>query len=163
MDSKKGTPHENIGVSTLRFSPDGGRFAYVAISGEKQHIVVDGKEGKWYDGIPEGNPVFSANSQHYAAMAKDGAVWKVVMDGRELKPVESVVVGTLSFSPDGNHLVYVAVTRAGMSMMYDETAGPAYEAILVKKGGKPLFDTPSTFHYLAAKENSIVLVEEKVP
>ena len=63
---------------------------------------------------------------------------------------------------DCEHLVYVAVTRNGMSIMLDETAGPFYDVILLRRGGKIMFDTPARFHYLAAKENAIKLVEEQV-
>jgi hypothetical protein len=49
-----------------------------------------------------------------------------------------------------------------MSMMIDGAAGRAYDVILLRRGGKIFFDSPTAFHYLAAKENAIVLVEEQI-
>ena len=44
--------------------------------------------------------------------------------------------------------------------MVDEQEEKPYDAIIVVLGGKLLFDSPDSFHYLAENGNNFYLVEE---
>jgi len=95
-------------------------------------------------------------------MAKAGNHWHVIVDDKELKPFQSIGTGTLSFSPDGKHVAYAAFSGDKMTLVINEHEGPMYDVILTRRGGKIIFDSPKTFHYLVSKENTIYLVEEKI-
>jgi len=87
-------------------SPDSRHVAYVAQSGDRQFVVVDGKEGKHYDGIGP-NIVFSPDSRHIVYGAQAGNKQVAVVDGKEGNPYD--VIGTnFVFSPDSKRLIYSA-------------------------------------------------------
>ncbi len=90
------------------FSPDGKRYAYHAVEGDKQSVVIDGKPDKWYTGIvmnDEDNILFSPDSQHIAYVAFDGKACKVVQDGNAHEH-NFQLIKDLKFSPDSKKLAY---------------------------------------------------------
>lgn len=71
-------------------------------------------------------------------------------------------VRDLVFSPDGKHLAYHARGQGKEFVILDGRKQTEYE-YLVRKG-KPavVFDSATSLHYLAEKENAIHLVEKRV-
>jgi|HubBroStandDraft_1064217.scaffolds.fasta_scaffold81492_2 hypothetical protein len=68
VNSKVPNPMRCPSKAIVPFSPDSRKVAYVAKSGNKYSLVVDGKEGKQYDDIVGGAFVFdSPNTLHYLA------------------------------------------------------------------------------------------------
>jgi len=115
-------------------SPNNKHLAYIAISGSKQHVVVNDRAEKSYDEI--GDLTFSPDSAHVAYTAKKGKKWIIVVDGKEGKLYDEIggnkrrevslfsspliyfapgsiidyenqsTTHALRFSPDSEHLAY---------------------------------------------------------
>ena len=145
-------------------------MAYV---GNKRLVVVDEKEHKAYDGIAKGTPIFSPDSTRMAYVALAGNKYVAVVDEKEEKSYD--FIGTIPiFSPDSRWVVYAA--QISMPMFDSETMAQVtgfrnrqlvvingkeqkpYDTFIA--GGKLLFDSPDSFHYLAEDRNIIYLVEE---
>jgi hypothetical protein len=47
-------------------------------------------------------------------------------------------------------------------VVVDEDEGRQYDGIVTIGGGKIIFDSPDSLHYLAMKGNEIYLVEERI-
>ena len=67
-----GKIHPDIIVETLTVSPDSKHFAYVAVRGKKQFVVVDGKEGKEYDGFLLGSKLVFDSPKSFHTLARRG-------------------------------------------------------------------------------------------
>ena len=65
----------------------------------------------------------------------------------------------LLFSPDSQHVAYAAIKGDKQFVVVDGKEGTRYDGL---SGKGIIFDSPDTFHYLAAKGNSIYLVEERM-
>ncbi len=70
-----------------------------------------------------------------------------------------------AFSPDSKHLVYVASRHDGANnlvqyVVVDGSEGKPYDNIFIPR--TVLFDSPDTFHYLAARKKDIYLAEETI-
>lgn len=84
---------------SIAFSPDGKRFAYVAMVGEKKwSVVLDGDERKWDDDELEDLPFSTDNERLVYGARMDGQSF-VVVDGKEQKPYRRLLEGTIRFSP----------------------------------------------------------------
>jgi hypothetical protein len=140
LDGKKGIEHRL--VFDLAFSPDGKRFAYVAMrNGERKiALVVDGIQGKGYDGFhkdnryfsPHGKPegswddigkdslVFAPDGKRWACGAFRGGKSGLVLDGKE------------DFRGDGKHGVQVRFTRDGKKLYWAYQIGE--KAVVVADG-----------------------------
>ena len=79
------------GIGSLAFSPDSKHFAYVAISGSQQRVVLDGSEQKLYNDILKGTLAFSPDSEHLVYGAGEEGEEFAVLDGRERKHYQSLV------------------------------------------------------------------------
>jgi Tol biopolymer transport system component len=80
INSREGKRYASC--AEVRFSPDGGRVAYQATTGNGDYFVVtDDREGKPYSKIVKGSLVFSPDSRHSAFLAtRDRKVVTVVDD-----------------------------------------------------------------------------------
>ncbi len=78
--------YENIGMSTLVFSPDSKHVAFVAKAGDKLTVVVDGKPGKIYDGVVA-SMLFGGNVSFRA----DGTLHYVAIEGENVLLVEETI------------------------------------------------------------------------
>ncbi len=147
-DGREGMQYLDIIRNRLHFSPDGKRFAYLAIGPQGQVLVCDGTpKPAWV----QADLAFSPDSRHVAYEGPDG---RILRDGRPdsdqafiRKPgVVSPDCQQLIFSPDSQHLAYLAgfPTR----VVCDGKSGPTYkEGVL----GKPVFapDSRSYAHTLS--------------
>ncbi|MCS7188072.1 MAG: hypothetical protein RMK89_14145, partial [Armatimonadota bacterium] len=68
----EGKEYDGIGAGSLIFSPDSKRFAYVAVRGEKQFVVVDGVEGEEYDGFLRGSKLVFDSPNRLHTLARRG-------------------------------------------------------------------------------------------
>jgi hypothetical protein len=146
--------------------------AYPAKLGNKWFVVEDGNEKKPYEYM--GVLIFSPDSKRVAYPAKAGNKWLMVVDETEEKPYDNV--GDLIFSPDSKRVAYAATVDAvifdSKTMTFGAGVGnkqlvivdgkeqKVYDAIITAGGGKILFDSPDSFHYMAGDRNIIYLVEE---
>ena len=103
---------------------------------------------------------FSPNGQNiaYVAMLKEKAI--VVINNEEREKQEAIAQGSFIFSPDSQHLVYAAQYDGQKSVVIDGEKGKNYDDIILKYGGKLIFDTPEKLRYLAVDGNKIYIVEE---
>ncbi len=129
---------------SLKVSPDSKRLAYVARTGNKWFVVVDGKEEKQYDGL--GAPLFSPDSTHVAYAAQMDNKQCVVVDGKEEKQYDGIKAGTLLFSADSTRLAYVARTGNKWFVVVDGKEETQYDGL-----GASLFSPDSTHVAYAAQ------------
>jgi hypothetical protein len=94
----------------------------------------------------------------YGAWA--GNKWFVVVDGKEEKKYDSI--GNLIFSPDSKRVAYAAWAGNKRFVVVDGKEEKKYDGIVTIGGGKIIFDSPDSLHYLAVKGESIFLVEERI-
>jgi Tol biopolymer transport system component len=128
---------ENPIGETVGFSPDSRRVAYVAQSGGKEFLVVDGVEGKEQQVIPAF--VFSPDSRRVAYVATRRGKQSVVVDGVEGPAYDGIAQGTLRFSPDSRRVAYVARQGGKQFVVVDEMKGKEYDFL-----GAPVFSPDST-------------------
>jgi len=159
--------HRDVMPNSLAFSPDSKNVTYIARKGDKEFIVNNGKEQNAYDIVT--NPVFSPDAKHLAYRAVEGEKdFFVVVDGTEGKRYDDI--RSIMFSPDGKRISYVATVKSGSDdweekelLVVEETEGRKYDLIYDSfLGGKIVFDSPHSFHYLAKKGDEIYLVEETI-
>jgi hypothetical protein len=145
---------------SFTISPDSRRVAYGAGAGKKRFVVVDGKKDKPYDGIGEGTPIFSPDSRRVAYTAGASKTWFVVVDGKEDKRYDGCSI--LIFSPDSQRVAYRATAGNKRFVVVDGKEGKPYDDIVNRGGGRIVFDSSDSLHYLALKGNGIYLVEERL-
>ena len=142
------------------FSPDSRRLAYVAGIGKNECVVVDGRLGKRYKLIEENTFVFSPDSRRLAYAARSGKKMTVVVNGLEGDHYDSVGTGSLTFSPDSRRIAYGAGIGEEQFVVIDEHAGKKYRDIVAIGGGRIVFDSPNSLHYLTLAGDNIFLIEE---
>lgn len=160
VDEAKGKSYNDITFPI--FSPDSKRVGYGAGVGDKRFVVVDGKEGKQYDRIGVGSLIFSPDSKRVGYGAGVGDKRFVVLDGEEGKQYDAIGKGISFFSPDGRRVAYMAKVGEKQFVVVDGEEGKQYDGIVAEGGGRIIFDSPDSLHYLAAKGKDIYLVEERI-
>lgn len=129
LDGQKGRNYRDISSSSLKFSPDGRRFGYVAWFGERnpEFVVIDGTE---YDGMT--NFVFSPDSKRIAYTKWVGDVGgdiAVVVDNSVGDTYSDIRLGRV-FSANSEHFAYVGILRDGEEVaVSDGKPGTAYDGI----------------------------------
>jgi hypothetical protein len=76
--------------------------------------------------------------------------------GKQYERVKSAPI----FSLDSKHLAYAAMAGDKWLVVVDGNEGNRYDSLLAEFGGRIVFDSPTTLHYLALKGHTIYLVEE---
>jgi dipeptidyl aminopeptidase/acylaminoacyl peptidase len=105
----------------------------------------------------------SPDSRRVAYMAQEGNKQFVVVDGKEEKKYDGIGEGTLIFSPDSRRVAYVAQEGNKWVVVVDGKEEKKYDGIVTLGGGRVIFDSPDSLHYLAIeKGNKIYLVEEAI-
>ena len=107
VDGKLDSSYESIRDSTLHFSPDGKRYAYVAMQAGKSIVVVDGEPDPAYENLSRGAVMFSSNGNRVAYEIR-GAGGRVVVVDSQPGPVYESLDGGPVFSLDGKHVAYSA-------------------------------------------------------
>lgn len=154
VDQQRGRRYDAILQGTLRFSPDGEHFCYMARKEGQVVVVVDGEEVGWLDGeadpatlnpddeSPEFKPPiglfdstalvsapFSPDGQHTAFKVQQDGSHFVLRDGKPMKPYEDGLDGDPVFSPDSQRLLYAALRDGKWYLdVDDESLGP-YEGL----------------------------------
>ena len=121
-----------IGLGSLRISPDSKRVAYGAARGDKRVIVVDGVDGKEYDTIAMGS-LFSRDGKRFAYAAKRGERWVVVVDGVEVGEYERIADGP-EFAPGSMRLAYSARRGGKWVSVLDGMEGKEYDELVPEPG-----------------------------
>jgi acetyl esterase/lipase len=161
VDGKEEKQYDDIMAGTPLFSPDSTHVAYAAQMGTKWFVVVDGKEEKQYDGVGAGGPLFSPDSTRLAYAARTGTKWFIVVDGKEEKQYDGVRAAAPLFSPDGTHMAYAAQMGTKWFVVVDGKEEKRYDGVVALGGGKILFDSADSLHYLAFNDSGIYLLEER--
>jgi Tol biopolymer transport system component len=169
VDGVEGQHYDGIGTPLFPlFSPDSQRFAYHAVGADDiRSIVIDGVEGKKYS--MTGLPIFSPDSQRVAYRADAGDSMAMV-DTKQLMVVDGIegkqygVVWDPIFSPDGQKIVYIASKgnpfasiRTREFVVIDGVESKPYDDIFLI-----IFDSPSSFHYVAREGDNFYLVENRM-
>jgi hypothetical protein len=100
-------------VSSLTFSPNGKRYAYIADAefGRKPLLVVDGRKQELPAAAQEGSLIFSPDSTRVACLvaAHGSDATRAMVDDAIISPLRyQYAVRSLGFSPDGQHYVFTA-------------------------------------------------------
>lgn len=173
-DGQETGPFDLYMQNSPLFSPNGQRFAFAAESRGKWYVIVDGTPSQGYVGVLDRTSVFSPDSHRFAfAAGRSQTDIEVVVDNSSLGFHRAVGNGSLTFGPDSEIFMYVGQDRRGERVIFDGTDGPFFtsagnivpdpleEGETRYAGGATLiFDSVRSFHYLAAKQGAIFLVEE---
>ncbi len=158
LDGREIGPYD--GASTIVFSPDGKKVRYAARFGNHASVVADGRKGPEYDRVGLGTLAFSPDGERFAYVASLHGKLFVVLDGKEGPRYDNIGRGGIAFSPNGRHVAYAAHSGGRQCVVVDGVEGTKYDAIVSTGGGKILFDSPDSLHYLVQKGAAIHLVEE---
>jgi roadblock/LC7 domain-containing protein len=159
VDGVRGRLYDDLASGPPVVSPDGRHVAYAARVAGKSLLILDGAESPAYDAVGEGTPVFSPDGTRVAYDARLGTKWAVVADGSEWpQRYDATLRDTPLFSPDGRHVIS-AVQRGGAEIVVDGQAGQAYNAV-IPGTAKIVFDSATSFHYLAIRGTRWYVVEE---
>jgi hypothetical protein len=69
------------GVAGLRFGPEGKRFVYAALTGDRWRMVVDGVVERAFDSVEVEAVTFSPDGHRVGYIAEDGVCERAVIDG----------------------------------------------------------------------------------
>ena len=160
LDGELSEGYDDIGIGSLVFSSNSKRLVYTAQKQGKWIVVLDGQEIAAYDRLVEKSLAFSPDSKKlaFAAARDDGFV--VVDDGRESIVYEALAIPPV-YSPNGKYLAFGAQTGLEQYVVINSQEGGRYPTLISHKGGKIVFDSNKSLHYLALKDDQkIYLIEE---
>jgi WD40-like Beta Propeller Repeat len=171
IDGQEGAGYDGLGTPV--FSPDSKSVAMGAKLGNRKFILfngqpqINGVDQKGYE--QTGGPQFSPDGKRLVYLAKAAGKWRMVDSGKEQKPYEGIE-DDFYFSADGRHLATVVDDGNQEMVVVDGLEGNRYDMVITLAGGEIRFDAvnesgPSGefgFHYLAARGNQLLLVEETI-
>jgi hypothetical protein len=150
LDGKEGPAYNMIAPESLKFSPDGGRLAYVigfpctnSVMFDAHNrwvpsrVVVDGKESRNYLGLVTRGLLFSPDGNHLAYKASLEEVLTanhvslsvIVRDGVDSQPYQAILQGTWVFSPDSQHLAFVGKRGGKCFVILDGQESPPHDEV----------------------------------
>jgi hypothetical protein len=98
----------------------------------------------------------------YIATGTDGKIFSVV-DGQEGKRYYDIDAGSLIFSPDSKRVAYIGKARSKMFVTVDGQEGNQYDSVVLTGfGGRLVFDSTDSLHYLAVKDDKIYVVKRNL-
>ena len=101
---------------------------------------------------------FSPDNSRFAYAAENDARRFVNDGGAESQKYQDIF--SVSYSPDNKRLLYSARQNNKELVVVDGNEGRSYDSILGQ--GQVVFDSPNSFHYMAAQGKNILLVEESI-
>ncbi len=138
----------------LSYSPDGGRLGYVVTRGAKSVVIINGVASKEYDGMCHA-PIFSVDSKRVAfEVAPQEQKSRLVVEGVEGRVYDQTQ--NFCFGPDSKHYAYQARHGDKWVVVIDGRETKDYDAFL----SRPVFDSPTTLHWLAVSGGTEVLLGE---
>ncbi len=169
IDGQEGAGYDGLGTPV--FSPDSKSVAMAAKLGNREFILLNGQpqiNGLAQKGYEKtGAPRFSPDGQRLVYVAKTGGKWLVVDSGQEQKPYDAID-DDFYFSADGRRLATVVFEGEQEMVVVDGLEGNRYDMVVTIAGGEVHFDAASGpsggigFHYLAARGDELLLVEETI-
>jgi Tol biopolymer transport system component len=160
IDGVESKPYESVRMIAESFSSDGKRVAFLANIGKKAALVVDGKESTPQDGFLDTQPVFSPDGKRIAAAAAagDGEPRFALIDGVEGPRYDRILPPV--FSPDSASVAYQALRGEDSLLVVDNVeVGPYANFFAISQLA---FDSPTTLHFLASRDENLVRVEVTV-
>lgn len=146
--------HYGLGsASSIVFSPDSRRIAYVARSGRTRKVYVDDKAEDIEMEFLVGGMVFSSDSRRLAYGGRRGNRFFVVVDGK--KGADYDAVGYFGFSPDAEHIAFTAKRGDRMVIVVDGQERAEYNAA----PAGPVFRSDGVLEFLATDETSLYRIE----
>ena len=158
LDGKRSELYETVVEESFRFSPDSRALAFEAEIHDAFFIVNNNKQSKRYSDVLQSTTVYSPNNKRIAFAAEDDTKRFVVTDNIEGKVYQDIF--HIAFSPDSKWLVYSAMQNNKKLVVVDGKDGNGYDEM--PGLGVINFDSANSFYYLARRENTILLVEEKI-
>jgi hypothetical protein len=158
VDGREGPGYDELGPPV--FSPDGKSVAYGIGVGTQKFIVSNGQKQLPYADVSD--PLFAPRGTRLAYQGKlDSGEWLINDSGREGKPYQSIE-DQMYFSDDGQRLAAVVVDDDKEMVVVDGVEGNHYDTVVTLGGGRINFTGANQFHYLAAKNGQMFLVEETI-
>jgi len=134
VDGVKGNEYFGIIDSTLKFSPDSHRYAYVAVdkpgnSPAKCLIIADGNVVGIHDQIIFDSITFSSDGKALAYCILENKKYRVVVNGQKQRPFD-LVMNNITLSRKGAQIAYVASENKKSSLIINgRKAGQEYNTI----------------------------------
>jgi hypothetical protein len=104
--------------------------------------------------------VFSNDGKRVAYTAERGRKQVVVVDGAETTVKEGVLKNTPLFTPDGKHVLYGEHRGDHWALVLD--GEPCFEFNSFVRGGRIVFDGPTSFHALVIRGGQFLRVEATI-
>lgn len=128
VDGKRGQRYEGLipvaPEQSMGFSPDSKRFAYIANTGGKSFVVVDG-ESDGFATSPFASFMFSPDGKRVAVWGQRQTGPALYIDGKAERTTDMPNFATFQFSPDGRRYAYTG--RNGAIYLDGKHAGLAGE------------------------------------
>ena len=180
VDGKAGPVHDNIGgslppgidmnrastqtgyglgyASSVLFSPDSRRIAYLAHFGRMKRVIVDGKAEDVEMEYLQGGMVFSDDSKRLAYGGRrlnESFIDKsfLVVDGKQGADYDAL--GYFGFSHDGKHIAFMAKKGDKAVIVVDGKERAIYDSV----AAGPVFRADGALEFLAAEEPTLYRIE----
>jgi Tol biopolymer transport system component len=155
IDGVATEPRDAIRMLSAPFSPNGRRVAFLTSRNERAFLNVDNWESEGFDGFFQMAPIFSPDSRRIAIAAMQGETWLALVDGVPGKPFDRIRPPV--FSPDSKSIAYRGLRDKDNYFVVDDTLIGPYSGFFGQSRCE--FDSNTTLHFLANKENDIYRVE----
>ena len=175
VDGKAGPVHDGIGVASspgldlnrasmqtgyrlefatsILFSPDSRRIAYLAHFGKMKKVFLDDKPEDVEMDFLAGGMVFSDDSKRLAYGGRRGNQFFLVVDGKKSAAYDAL--GYFGFSADGNHIALTAKKGDKIVVVVDGLERAEYDAV----PAGAIFRSDGVLEFLAADKTSLYRIE----
>ena len=157
-DGKRIGSYETLVEGSVKFSSDSKTLIYKAEIHDEFFIVVKDKPGKRYSDVLQAKAAFSPDNSRFAYVAENDTKRFINEAGVEGKPYQDIYA--ILFSADNKRMLYAAKQDNKELVVVDGNDGRSYDFILGE--GQVVFDSPTSFHYMAAQGKNILLVQESI-
>jgi hypothetical protein len=146
LNGVKQKEYEEILLSSVTFSPDGQKLAYIAKDQNGYFVVVNGEEGKRYNEILINSLQFSPDSRNIVYVVRnkiDSNKYEdfLVVNGNEGKRYEEIFPYTIFFSGDSKRISYSVKDKGVFSTVYynlsEEHSGSIYSFFVPRLSEDP--------------------------